>query len=70
MHLSRAGYRTFFAGKYMNQYGELDVGGVQHVPPGWHTWAALVRTTDNGYTIEYSINKLDDCNNSEGYYNK
>ncbi|XP_077352948.1 glucosamine (N-acetyl)-6-sulfatase (Sanfilippo disease IIID), b isoform X2 [Festucalex cinctus] len=40
--LSKAGYQTFFAGKYLNQYGKKEAGGVGHVPPGWDQWHALV----------------------------
>merc|ERR1712180_385306 len=31
-----------YAGKYLNQYGLPDGGGVEHIPPGWDTWAGLV----------------------------
>ncbi|KAG7232645.1 hypothetical protein INR49_008267 [Caranx melampygus] len=41
-----AGYQTFFAGKYLNQYGHSEAGGVEHVPPGWSYWIGLVRLTD------------------------
>ncbi|XP_019712006.1 glucosamine (N-acetyl)-6-sulfatase (Sanfilippo disease IIID), b [Hippocampus comes] len=40
--LSKSGYQTFFAGKYLNQYGDKKAGGVGHVPPGWDQWHALV----------------------------
>ncbi|CAN7982801.1 unnamed protein product, partial [Ixodes pacificus] len=40
--LQRAGYETFYAGKYLNQYGHKSAGGVEHVPPGWDSWNALV----------------------------
>ncbi|KAM7282240.1 N-acetylglucosamine-6-sulfatase isoform X2 [Ixodes scapularis] len=39
--LQRAGYETFYAGKYLNQYGHKSAGGVEHVPPGWDSWNAL-----------------------------
>ncbi|XP_046335749.2 N-acetylglucosamine-6-sulfatase-like [Haliotis rufescens] len=41
-HLQTQGYDTFFAGKYLNQYGMDTVGGVGHVPPGWSSWVGLV----------------------------
>jgi arylsulfatase A-like enzyme len=34
-NLQRAGYRTAFLGKYLNQYGQDDP---THVPPGWDEW--------------------------------
>jgi len=40
--LHAAGYRTMYAGKYMNQYGHRDAGGVEQVPVGWDVWNALV----------------------------
>ncbi|XP_077488843.1 N-acetylglucosamine-6-sulfatase-like [Amblyomma americanum] len=40
--LRGAGYETFYAGKYLNQYGHKKAGGVQHVPPGWSHWNGLV----------------------------
>lgn len=41
-HLKTAGYRTMYAGKYLNQYGREKEGGVEHVPEGWDWWAGLV----------------------------
>jgi N-acetylglucosamine-6-sulfatase len=41
-YLQKQGYNTFFAGKYLNQYGFKDAGGVQHIPPGWTDWNGLV----------------------------
>ncbi|XP_059142321.1 N-acetylglucosamine-6-sulfatase-like isoform X2 [Physella acuta] len=40
--LQANGYRTFFAGKYLNEYGSPEVGGVEHIPPGWDVWNGLV----------------------------
>ena len=40
--LAAAGYRTSFAGKYLNLYGDPAVGGTAHVPPGWNNWHGLV----------------------------
>ncbi len=42
--LHRAGYRTWFTGKYLNGYGESGVGP-RHVPPGWDQWRATVDPT-------------------------
>ncbi|CAI9726243.1 N-acetylglucosamine-6-sulfatase-like [Octopus vulgaris] len=40
--LNQNGYKTFFAGKYLNQYGKKHAGGVKHIPPGWTSWNGLV----------------------------
>ncbi|KAM4039988.1 N-acetylglucosamine-6-sulfatase isoform 2-T2 [Anomaloglossus baeobatrachus] len=70
LHLS--GYQTFFAGKYLNQYGSKDAGGISHVPPGWSYWFALEKNSkyynytlsENGrarnYGQNYSVDYLTD----------
>ncbi|CAH0402718.1 unnamed protein product [Chilo suppressalis] len=40
--LKNAGYDTFYAGKYLNQYGVKGAGGPDIVPPGWSEWHGLV----------------------------
>ncbi|ESO97679.1 hypothetical protein LOTGIDRAFT_208806 [Lottia gigantea] len=42
VYLQKHGYKTFFAGKYLNQYGFPKTGGPEHVPPGWDWWNGLV----------------------------
>ncbi|XP_029300100.1 glucosamine (N-acetyl)-6-sulfatase (Sanfilippo disease IIID), b [Cottoperca gobio] len=54
LYLSKQKYQTFFAGKYLNQYGK-DVGGVGHVPPGWDQWHALVGNSQY-YNYTISVN--------------
>ncbi|XP_046573863.1 N-acetylglucosamine-6-sulfatase-like [Haliotis rubra] len=49
--MKQQGYSTFFAGKYLNLYGEDTTGGVQHVPPGWDSWVGLV-----GNSVYYNYN--------------
>ena len=50
--LKAAGYRTFFGGKYLNQYGMAAAGGTAHVPPGWDRWIGLVGNSRYfGYTL-------------------
>ena len=53
------GYSTFYAGKYLNCYGmnypEEAPGGIEHVPPGWDTWAAL-KGNSKYYNYSLSIN--------------
>uniref|UniRef100_A0A1B6CPK4 Sulfatase N-terminal domain-containing protein n=1 Tax=Clastoptera arizonana TaxID=38151 RepID=A0A1B6CPK4_9HEMI len=41
-HLHKSGYRTFYSGKYLNEYGRKTAGGTEHVPPGWDWWMGLV----------------------------
>lgn len=41
-YLKRLNYTTFYAGKYLNQYGMKATGGVEHIPPGWDHWFGLV----------------------------
>ncbi|RZC42974.1 Nop52, Sulfatase, Phosphodiest and/or Metalloenzyme domain containing protein [Asbolus verrucosus] len=38
---SEKNYRTFYAGKYLNQYGTKEAGGVGHVPFGYDWWLGL-----------------------------
>ncbi|GBP42996.1 N-acetylglucosamine-6-sulfatase [Eumeta japonica] len=40
--LKEDGYKTFYAGKYLNQYGVNAAGGPEVVPPGWTEWHGLV----------------------------
>ncbi|XP_014288816.1 N-acetylglucosamine-6-sulfatase isoform X2 [Halyomorpha halys] len=42
VRLKENGYNTFYAGKYLNQYGNKNAGGASHVPPGWDTWIGLI----------------------------
>ncbi|MED6236862.1 hypothetical protein ATANTOWER_015315, partial [Ataeniobius toweri] len=49
------GYQTFFAGKYLNQYGHSEAGGVEHVPPGWSYWVALEKNSKY-YNYTLSVN--------------
>ncbi|XP_072026477.1 LOW QUALITY PROTEIN: N-acetylglucosamine-6-sulfatase-like [Amphiura filiformis] len=54
-HLKNIGYKTFFAGKYLNQYGDKAVGGVAHIPPGWDEWHGLVHNSVY-YNYTLSVN--------------
>ncbi|XP_026153954.1 glucosamine (N-acetyl)-6-sulfatase (Sanfilippo disease IIID), b [Mastacembelus armatus] len=55
IYLSKNKYQTFFAGKYLNQYGKKDAGDVDHVPPGWDQWHALVGNSQY-YNYTLSVN--------------
>uniref|UniRef100_A0A8C2I2R0 N-acetylglucosamine-6-sulfatase n=1 Tax=Cyprinus carpio TaxID=7962 RepID=A0A8C2I2R0_CYPCA len=48
-------YQTFFAGKYLNEYGNKKAGGVEHVPSGWDHWFALERNSKY-YNYTLSVN--------------
>ncbi|XP_076664914.1 N-acetylglucosamine-6-sulfatase [Andrena cerasifolii] len=55
-HLKREmQYETFYAGKYLNQYGHKDTGGAGHVPAGWDQWAGLIGNSKY-YNYSLSIN--------------
>ena len=54
-YLKSLGYKTFFAGKYLNQYGKAETGGPEHVPPGWDSWYGLVGNSKY-YNYTLSIN--------------
>lgn len=60
--LKTLGYRTMFAGKYLNQYGTGNSpSSVNHVPPGWDDWLGLCGNSqyydycvsDNGVKIQH-----------------
>lgn len=45
-------YTTFYAGKYLNNYGSGTTGGVAYIPPGWDQWYGLVGNSKYyGYTV-------------------
>ncbi|XP_068623497.1 N-acetylglucosamine-6-sulfatase-like [Battus philenor] len=50
--LRSAGYNTFYAGKYLNEYGVQAAGGPEVVPPGWSEWHGLV---GNSVYYNYTI---------------
>ncbi|WP_244928867.1 sulfatase [Nocardioides sp. W7] len=52
--LRRAGYDTYFSGKYLNGYGMQDP---TYVPPGWTGWRGSVDMSTYGfYNTRYNIN--------------
>ncbi|XP_067114155.1 glucosamine (N-acetyl)-6-sulfatase (Sanfilippo disease IIID), b [Osmerus mordax] len=55
LYLSKQQYQTFFAGKYLNQYGKKEAGDVGYVPPGWDQWHALVGNSQY-YNYTLSVN--------------
>ncbi|GIY68690.1 n-acetylglucosamine-6-sulfatase [Caerostris extrusa] len=50
-HFKKRGYSTFYAGKYLNQYGKK-TDGVKHIPSGWNKWVGLV---GNSCYYNYSL---------------
>ena len=50
--LKRAGYRTGFVGKYLNDYGTLDR---TEIPKGWDDWKALIDQSTYDY-YNYAMN--------------
>ncbi|XP_028648355.1 N-acetylglucosamine-6-sulfatase [Erpetoichthys calabaricus] len=48
-------YQTFFAGKYLNEYGSSEAGGIEYVPPGWNYWYALEKNSKY-YNYTLSVN--------------
>uniref|UniRef100_A0A3Q1H291 N-acetylglucosamine-6-sulfatase n=1 Tax=Anabas testudineus TaxID=64144 RepID=A0A3Q1H291_ANATE len=56
VYLNKHKYQTFFAGKYLNQYGKKEAGDVGHVPPGWDQWFALV---GNSQYYNYTLYETD-----------
>lgn len=54
-YMKKMGYKTFFGGKYLNQYGDAKVGGPEHVPPGWDEWYGLVGNSKY-YNYTLSVN--------------
>ncbi|CAH1783660.1 unnamed protein product, partial [Owenia fusiformis] len=55
VYLKEQQYTTFFAGKYLNQYGKKAAGGPAHVPPGWDWWNGLVGNS-RYYNYKLSVN--------------
>ncbi|CAL8318327.1 unnamed protein product [Lota lota] len=55
VYLSKLKYHTFFAGKYLEQYGTKEAGEFAHVPPGWDLWHALVGDS-HYYNYSLSVN--------------
>jgi N-acetylglucosamine-6-sulfatase len=40
-YLKQAGYTSSYAGKYLNNYGGAEVGGMSRIPEGWDAWYGL-----------------------------
>ncbi|KAF5301081.1 hypothetical protein FQA39_LY10900 [Lamprigera yunnana] len=53
--LKNANYTTFYAGKYLNTYGDEEIGGTKHVPKGYDWWIGL-KGNSRYYNYTLSIN--------------
>lgn len=52
---NKANYTTFYAGKYLNRYGDKDCGGAGHVPVGYDWWLGL-HGNSRYYNYTLSVN--------------
>lgn len=52
---NRLNYTTFYAGKYLNQYGSKYAGGTAHVPKGYDWWVGL-KGNSKYYNYTLSVN--------------
>ncbi|XP_023309823.1 N-acetylglucosamine-6-sulfatase-like [Anoplophora glabripennis] len=52
---SSKNYTTFYAGKYLNQYGTKGAGGISHVPKGYDWWIGL-QGNSKYYNYTLSVN--------------
>uniref|UniRef100_A0A6P7G1Q0 N-acetylglucosamine-6-sulfatase-like n=1 Tax=Diabrotica virgifera virgifera TaxID=50390 RepID=A0A6P7G1Q0_DIAVI len=48
-------YTTYYAGKYLNQYGTKEAGGVEHIPYGYDWWIGL-QGNSKYYNYTLSVN--------------
>lgn len=67
VQLQKAGYFTYFAGKYLNQYGHKNAGGATHVPPGWDSWYGLL---GNSRYYNYSVSNNGVVENHQDNFEK
>ncbi|XP_071121002.1 N-acetylglucosamine-6-sulfatase-like isoform X1 [Mytilus edulis] len=64
VYMKNQSYTTFFAGKYLNQYGFTATGGVEHIPPGWDWWNGLVGNS-RYYNYHLSVNGTKEAHGSD-----
>jgi N-acetylglucosamine-6-sulfatase len=63
-YAKKMGYTTFYAGKYMNNYGKREIGGVKHIPDGWDQWYGLVGNSKY-YNYSVSNNGIEEKHGSD-----
>lgn len=65
--LHRTGYKTFYAGKYLNKYG-LRRGSAQHVPEGWDWWVGLLgNSVYYNYTLSVNGSRVEKGDDESDY---
>ncbi|XP_072394803.1 N-acetylglucosamine-6-sulfatase-like [Diabrotica undecimpunctata] len=52
---SAKNYTTYYSGKYLNQYGTKEAGGVKHIPVGYDWWIGL-QGNSKYYNYTLSVN--------------
>ncbi|XP_023339862.1 N-acetylglucosamine-6-sulfatase [Eurytemora carolleeae] len=62
--LQKSGYETMYAGKYMNQYGTPEAGGIHQVPVGWSQWNGL-QGNSRYYNYKLSINGVEESHGED-----
>ena len=60
-------YRTFYAGKYLNNYGTEGLGGIERIPPGWDEWYGL---KGNSKYYHYEVSNQGKLEKHGGDYEK
>ena len=63
-YAKQQGYSTFYAGKYLNNYGHPTVGGLARIPDGWDQWYGL-QGNSKYYNYKVSNNGVSEAHGSD-----